>query len=119
MAACGLVTWRADFKRVLSKGHQAVPTDKATAHMDLTQQMELADLRKWRRSDRADSIVEDQETAEALKPYYRQFCKRPCFHDEYLPTYNRPNVHLIDTDGRGVDEFTERGVMFDGSGIRS
>ena len=83
--------------------------------MDLTRQMELADFAKMEKiRSRADSIVEDQETAEALKPYYRQFCKRPCFHDEYLPTYNRPNVHLIDTDGRGVDEFTEKGVMFDG-----
>ena len=39
-------------------------------------------------------------TAESLKPYYRQFCKRPCFHDEYLPTFNQPNVHLVDTDGK-------------------
>ena len=29
-------------------------------------------------------IVADPATAEALKPWYRQFCKRPCFHDEYL-----------------------------------
>ena len=105
-----MVTRRAAFKRVLSKGIKQYLTDKATAHMDLTRQMELADFAKMEKiRSRADSIVEDQETAEALKPYYRQFCKRPCFHDEYLPTYNRPNVHLIDTDGRGVDEFTEKG----------
>ena len=53
---------------------------------------------------RAESIVEDPETAEALKPYYRQFCKRPCFHDEYLPTFNRSNVVLVNTDGRGADD---------------
>jgi cyclohexanone monooxygenase len=41
--------------------------------------------------ERAATIVKDQATAEALKPYYRQFCKRPTFHDEYLFTYNRPN----------------------------
>jgi len=35
---------------------------------------------------RVDAVVEDPETAEALKPYYRMFCKRPCFHDGYLPT---------------------------------
>ncbi|MEL0298603.1 MAG: NAD(P)/FAD-dependent oxidoreductase, partial [Gammaproteobacteria bacterium] len=102
-------------KEFYQKGIKQYLTDKATAHMDLTRQMELADFAKMEKiRSRADSIVEDQETAESLKPYYRQFCKRPCFHDEYLPTYNRPNVHLIDTDGRGVDEFTEKGVMFDG-----
>ena len=102
-------------KEFYQKGIKQYLTDKATAHMDLTRQMELADFAKMEKiRSRADSIVEDQETAEALKPYYRQFCKRPCFHDEYLPTYNNPNVHLIDTDGRGVDEFTEKGVMFDG-----
>jgi len=102
-------------KEFYQKGIKQYLTDKATAHMDLTRQMELADFAKMEKiRSRADSIVEDQETAEALKPYYRQFCKRPCFHDEYLPTYNRPNVHLIDTDGRGVDEFTAKGVMFDG-----
>ena len=46
---------------------------------------------------RVDSIVKDPATAEALKPYYRQFCKRPCFHDEYLDSYNRDNVTLVDT----------------------
>ena len=102
-------------KEFYQKGIKQYLTDKATAHMDLTRQMELADFAKMEKiRARADSVVEDQETAESLKPYYRQFCKRPCFHDEYLPTYNRPNVHLIDTDGRGVDEFTEKGVMFDG-----
>jgi cyclohexanone monooxygenase len=53
-------------------------------------------------------------TAEALKPYYRQFCKRPCFHDQYLPTYNRPNVTLVDTEGRGVERITKRAVVVGG-----
>jgi len=53
---------------------------------------ELADFQKMEQiRARVDSIVRDQQTAEALKPYYRQFCKRPCFHDEYLDTFNRPN----------------------------
>ncbi|MGB0801292.1 MAG: flavin-containing monooxygenase, partial [Ilumatobacteraceae bacterium] len=64
---------------------------------------------------RVDSIVDDPTTAEALKPWYRQLCKRPCFHDEYLDSYNRPNVHLIDTDGRGVERITERGLMVNGT----
>ena len=52
---------------------------------------------------RVDEIVEDPETAEKLKPYWGKHCKRVCFHDDYLPAFNRPNVHLVDTDGRGVD----------------
>ncbi|MEE4360748.1 MAG: NAD(P)/FAD-dependent oxidoreductase [Pseudomonadales bacterium] len=78
--------------------------------------MELADFRKMNQiRARVDAIVEDPATAEALKPWYRQFCKRPCFHDEYLPTFNRPNVHLVDTDGRGVERITERGIVANGT----
>jgi cation diffusion facilitator CzcD-associated flavoprotein CzcO len=64
--------------------------------------------------DRIDTIIEDPETAEKLKPWYGKHCKRVCFHGEYLPTFNKPNVHLVDTDGRGVDAITETGVVVDG-----
>jgi cation diffusion facilitator CzcD-associated flavoprotein CzcO len=78
----------------------------------LSRAMELADFEKMESiRARVDAIVEDPATAAALKPWYRQFCKRPCFHDEYLQAYNRPNVHLVDTDGRGVDRITEAGVV--------
>ena len=63
---------------------------------------------------RVDSIVKDPAAAEALKPWYRQFCKRPCFHDEYLQTFNRPNVTLVDTHGEGVERLTENGVVANG-----
>jgi len=63
---------------------------------------------------RVDAIVEDPETAEALKPWYRQLCKRPCFHDEYLQAYNEPGAHLIDTDGKGVERIDETGVWVGG-----
>jgi len=77
--------------------------------------MEMADFEKMNQiRARAEAIVKDRKTAEALKPYYRQFCKRPCFHDEYLQTYNRPNVTLVDTDGKGVERITERGVVANG-----
>jgi cation diffusion facilitator CzcD-associated flavoprotein CzcO len=59
---------------------------------------------------RVDAIVKDRETAEALKPWYRQFCKRPCFHDEYLQTYNEPSTRLVDTDGRGVERIDATGA---------
>ncbi|HEY4940857.1 MAG TPA: NAD(P)/FAD-dependent oxidoreductase [Rhizomicrobium sp.] len=77
--------------------------------------MELADYKKMNQvRARVDVIVKDPVTAAALKPWYRQFCKRPCFHDEYLQTYNRPNVTLVDTQGRGVEALTERGVVANG-----
>jgi cation diffusion facilitator CzcD-associated flavoprotein CzcO len=63
---------------------------------------------------RVDSIVEDRETADALKPYYRYWCKRPGFHDQYLQAFNRPNVKMVDTHGRGVDAITSNGVVVDG-----
>jgi cyclohexanone monooxygenase len=77
---------------------------------------EMADFRKMEElRHRVDSIVRDPQTAERLKPYYRQFCKRPCFHNEYLPTFNRANVTLVDTGGQGVRQINEKGVVVDGS----
>ena len=63
---------------------------------------------------RAEAIVDDPATAEHLRAWYRQFCKRPCFHDEYLQTFNRPTVHLVDTDGKGVERIDETGVWANG-----
>ena len=63
---------------------------------------------------RIDEVVDDPETAEKLKPWYGKHCKRLCFHDEYLESYNRPNVHLVDTDGRGVQQMTAAGPVVDG-----
>jgi cyclohexanone monooxygenase len=60
---------------------------------------------------RIDSIVSDPETARDLKAWYRQLCKRPCFHDEYLQAYNVPAAHLVHTDGKGVEQITETSVV--------
>ena len=77
--------------------------------------MVLADYKKMNQvRARVEAVVRDPATAEALKPWYRQFCKRPCFHDEYLHTYNRPNVTLVDTAGAGVEAMTETGVIANG-----
>ena len=77
--------------------------------------MELPDFQKMEQvRARAAAVVKDPAVAEALKPYYRQFCKRPCFHDEYLPTFNRDSVHLVNTDGRGVDVITATGIVANG-----
>jgi cation diffusion facilitator CzcD-associated flavoprotein CzcO len=81
----------------------------------LAENMELADFDKMEQiRARVDALVDDPATAEELKPYYRQFCKRPCFHNEYLPTFNRENVTLVDTKGKGVECITEKGVVVDG-----
>jgi cation diffusion facilitator CzcD-associated flavoprotein CzcO len=77
--------------------------------------MELADFKKMNEiRARVDAIVRNRDTADALKPWYRQFCKRPTFNDEYLPTFNRPNVTLVDTEGKGIERITEKGVVFGG-----
>jgi cation diffusion facilitator CzcD-associated flavoprotein CzcO len=62
---------------------------------------------------RIEELVADPATAEILKPYYRYLCKRPCFHDEYLPAFNNPNVTLIDCPA-GIDRITKQGPVIDG-----
>ena len=63
---------------------------------------------------RAEAIVKDRETAENLKAWYRQLCKRPCFHDAYLQAFNEPSTTLVDTDGQGVERITEKGFVVAG-----
>jgi cyclohexanone monooxygenase len=80
--------------------------------LSIADSLELADFEKMEQiRTRVDAVVGDPNVAEALKPYYRQFCKRPCFHDEYLQTFNRPTVTLVDTAGKGVERITPRGVV--------
>jgi cation diffusion facilitator CzcD-associated flavoprotein CzcO len=62
---------------------------------------------------RIEEIVTDKATAEALKPWYMFMCKRPCFDDDYLPAYNLPNVHLVDTKGKGITEIAPEGPVFE------
>jgi cation diffusion facilitator CzcD-associated flavoprotein CzcO len=63
---------------------------------------------------RIDEIVDDPATADALKPWYMFMCKRPCFHNEYLPSFNLPNVHLVDTHGQGITKISSKGPVFEG-----
>ena len=77
---------------------------------------DMADFAKMEEiRTRVDSIVTDRGTAKALKPWYGYFCKRPCFHDEYLHTFNRDNVTLVDTQGRGVEAISAAGVVVAGA----
>ena len=79
------------------------------------QEAELADFAKMDEiRARIDDLVTDRATAEALKPWYGYFCKRPCFHDEYLQTFNRDNVTLVDTHGLGVERIDATGVVAGG-----
>ena len=90
-------------------------TQTATDDPVLAAEMERSDfetMEALRR--RVDEIVEDPDTAAKLKPWYGKHCKRVCFHDEYLPAFNRDNVHLVDTEGRGVEAITPSGVVVGG-----
>ncbi|MGE0821154.1 MAG: flavin-containing monooxygenase [Candidatus Binatia bacterium] len=125
--------WPTDpnWARRLKPGWQAQRREGAIMGPQLTdeQKAELASLsreEKIRRQENAnidymmrihkriDEIVKDKATADALKPWYMFMCKRPCFDDEYLPAYNRPNVHLVDTKGKGITEITAKGPVFEG-----
>jgi cyclohexanone monooxygenase len=93
----------------------AVRGDKPMSMEELAQTMEMADFRKMNQiRARVDQTVAHPDTAEALKPWYRQFCKRPTFNDDYLPTFNRPNVTLVDTGGKGVERVDETGLYVGG-----
>ena len=74
--------------------------------------IEDADIEKMEEiRARVDAVVKDRGTAEHLKAWYSQLCKRPCFSDEYLDAFNAPNTTLVDTDGKGVECITETGLM--------
>jgi cyclohexanone monooxygenase len=82
---------------------------------EMARQLELADFRKGNQvRARIDSVVQDKQTADRLKAWYRTFCKRPAFNDEYLPAFNRPNVKLVDTGGLGVERITECALVVGG-----
>ena len=90
-------------------------TAKDGDNMTIEEMIEMANFEKMEEiRGRVDELVADPDVAEKLKPYYKMFCKRPTFNDEFLPTFNRPNVELIDTDGKGVEQITEKGVIVAG-----
>jgi cyclohexanone monooxygenase len=100
----------------------AAHLDATNGWADLTPAkfMELRELHDYQAMERlrrrVEAIVEDTATAESLKPYYRFLCKRPCFSDEYLPIFNRPNVTLVDvSDTKGVERITASGIIAHGS----
>jgi cyclohexanone monooxygenase len=105
--------WTDLSRRILSK-LKGTPREELTPQKILVA-FEDSDFEKMEEiRARVDAIVKDRETAQKLKAWYRQLCKRPCFHDEYLQAFNAPGVRLLDTDGKGVERITENGVVVDG-----
>ena len=108
--------WTDIIRNLVGLAAQSGDSDASPEEMERL--VELADFQKMEEiRARVDRIVSDPATAEALKPWYRQFCKRPCFHDEYLATFERENVTLVDTEGQGVERITRSGVVVGGREI--
>jgi cation diffusion facilitator CzcD-associated flavoprotein CzcO len=125
---------RRNFISITSGGHEAVDlvddawtaavravggmynfSDSTDSPERVERRMLINDFKKMNQiRDRIDACVTNKSVAEALKPWYRQFCKRPTFSDEYLPVFDRPNVTLVDTRGHGVDEIKETSLVVAG-----
>lgn len=96
-------------QEILSAGSKDIDPAK------LGEVIALADFKMMNRiRARIDEIVHDKTTAEKLKPWYSSMCKRPCFHAEYLQTFNQGNVSLIDTNAKGIERISEHGVVANG-----
>lgn len=99
------------FKAVTGGPNTINPQDPSTIQEHITQLHKLDLPRQERVRARVDSIVKDKDTAQRLKAWYPGWCKRPCFHDDFLPTFNLPNAHLVDTEGKGIDRITEKSAI--------
>jgi cyclohexanone monooxygenase len=105
-----------EWTRVWSMPALEMPADGSppdlAAYMAQIEENDIAQMERIRA--RVDELVQNPAVAESLKPWYGTHCKRPGFHDEYLQTFNNPNVHLVNTDGRGPEAITAKGIVFDG-----
>jgi len=105
--------WTELSRRIRDKVRQMPPSEWSPESM--LRAFEDADFEKMEEiRRRCDQVVEDQDTAEQLKAWYRQLCKRPCFHDQYLQAFNEPGTRLIHTDGKGVEQITATGLIANG-----
>jgi cation diffusion facilitator CzcD-associated flavoprotein CzcO len=121
--------WTDILHKLLARGSAGAETDPEKAAAE----RQMADFEKMEQvRARTDEIVKDKETADSLKPWYNQLCKRPCFHDEYLQAFNNPNTHMVDTKGEirrnpqwrdvfadltagmGIERITEKGIVANG-----
>lgn len=105
--------WTELSRRIRAKVQELPPTDWTPEK--LLEAFEDADFEKMEEiRERCDDVVEDSETARNLKAWYRQLCKRPCFHDQYLQAFNEPGTRLVHTDGKGVERITQNGLVANG-----
>ena len=105
--------WTDIIRKLVVQVQQAESPDLSPEALE--RQVEMVDFEKMEEiRARVEAVVEDEATREALKPYYRQFCKRPCVHNDYLSAFNRDNVTLVDTNGKGVERITKRGAVVAG-----
>ena len=110
----GTPPWLARLVLRTRKVFGASPSQRSTDRVRAA--FEEADLEKMEQiRARVDAEVKDDETAQNLKAWYSQLCKRPCFSDEYLPAFNSPNTTLVDTDGNGVERIDETGLVANGT----
>ena len=106
--------WTELSRRIREKVMAMPPTEWTPDNIMLA--FEDADFEKMEEiRARVDAIVTDEDTAQKLKAWYRQLCKRPCFHDAYLQAFNEPAARLIDTDGKGVERITQTGLVAQGT----
>ena len=105
--------WTEISKRIREKILSLPPEQMTPGNMRAS--FEQADIEKMEEiRARVDALVDDETTAQKLKAWYAQLCKRPCFNDEYLAAFNAPNTTLVDTDGKGVERITETGIVANG-----
>ncbi|TLD15163.1 hypothetical protein PspLS_10665 [Pyricularia sp. CBS 133598] len=93
-----------------------IPPDRIPEHID--EMLELDIERTTFLRDHIQKTVKDPETAEKLKPWYPSWCKRPAFHDDYLLAFNRDNVTLVDTDGKGMEAYADDGIVVNGEKLQ-
>jgi cyclohexanone monooxygenase len=85
--------------------------DDSTELKKNKKKLEKADFEKMEQiRSRIDEEVEDTDVAELLKPWYKLFCKRPCFNNDYLPAFNKENVQLIEMSSKGEERVTKTGI---------
>jgi cation diffusion facilitator CzcD-associated flavoprotein CzcO len=103
--------WTRAVGMVAIAGNAAGPKtmEELPAYMQKLHALDLPRQDRIRR--RAEQEVKDPAVAKKLQAWYPTWCKRPTFHDEYLATFNRDNVTLVDTDGKGLDKITSDSIV--------